>query len=441
MMLRGRDGELGQIDRLIAGALSGHGGSLVVRGEAGIGKSALLTEAVTARPDLDILRAGGAESEMELPYAALHPLCAPMLSRLDRLPGLQADAVGTALGERSAGAPSRLLVDLGILGLISDEATVRPVCLVIDDAHWIDRVSLQTLAFVARRIDADAVAMIFATRGVLPELTGIPEIVLGGLGTQDARALLASVVSGRLDAEVLERIMAETSGNPLALLELPYGLRPGELAGGFGVLKTGASTLASSLEEGFLRRVRSLPLATQRLLLLAAAEPLGDRYLLWRAAGLIGAGMGDAAPAETDGLFTVGDRVAFRHPLVRSAIYGAATAEERRQVHYAIAEATDADADRDRRAWHLAKAVSGFDQGVADELGLSARRAHRRGGPAAASAFLEMGRGNPWTITLPFAPGSTAAGPGLESGCHSAALGARCAAWPAGRTASACQLS
>ncbi len=390
MRLCGRGGERGQIGRLIAGAVSGHGGALVVRGDAGIGKSALLAAAIMSRPDLDVLRARGAESEVELPYAALHQLCAPTLSRLDRLPGPQADAVGTALGERSAGAPSRLLVDLGILGLISDEAAARPVCLVIDDAHWIDHASLQTLAFVARRIDADAVAMIFAARGALPELTGIPEIVLGGLSTQEARALLASVVSGRLDAQVLERIMAETRGNPLALLELPHGLRSGELAGGFGVLKTGTGTLARRLEEGFLRRVRSLPPATQRLLLLAAAEPLGDRYLLWRAARLVGAGIGDAAPAEADGLFTVGNRVAFRHPLVRSAIYNAGTADERRQVHHAIAEATDADADRDRRAWHLAKAASGFDQSVADELERSARRAHERGGPAAASAFLEM---------------------------------------------------
>jgi DNA-binding CsgD family transcriptional regulator len=362
---------------------------LVVRGEAGIGKSALLDYLAASAPGCRVARASGVESEMELAFAGLHQLCAPMLDGLDRLPEPQRAAVSTAFGLSGGEPPDRFLIGLGVLRLLSDAAEDQPLVCIVDDAQWIDRASTQILAFVARRLLAESVAVVFAVRERHDEhdLSGLPEMVVEGLGDVDASALLDAAVPGRLDERVRDRIVAETRGNPLALLELPRGLTAAELAGGFALPHAGS--LASRTEESFLRRARSLPEDTQRLLLIAAAEPVGDASLLWRAAAHLGIGTEAAAPAVAAGLIELGSRVRFRHPLVRSATYHAATLEERQEIHRALADATDSRADPDRRAWHRARAAVGPDEAIAHELELSADRAQARGGIAAAAAFLE----------------------------------------------------
>jgi hypothetical protein len=298
---------------------------------------------------------------MELAFAALQQLCAPFLDRLDRLAAPQRDALGVAFGLRAGDAPDRFLVGLAVLSLLSEVAEDQPLLCVVDDAQWLDRASVQALAFVARRLLAESVALVFATREPDDELTGFQELVVEGLRDRDARALLRSAFGVPLDAGVRERLVAETRGNPLALLELPRALTAAELAGGFGVLD--GPGLSGRIEESFRTRLAELPADTQRLLLLAAAEPLGDPVLVWRAAERLGIAV-DAA-AETDRLLAIGTRVTFRHPLVRSSVYRAASAKERQAVHRALAEATDPDADPDRRAWHLAQATPGFDEDVA----------------------------------------------------------------------------
>src|SRR5271168_1026448 len=376
-MLRGRRQQVEALDELLADVRAGHSRALVVHGEPGIGKTALLNHAAGAAADFQVAQGDGVESEMELPYSTLQQLCARMLHRLDRLPPPQRDALSVALGLQSGNAPDRFLVGLAVLGLL---------CL-IDDAQWLDQTSAQALAFVARRLDAESVAMIFGTRDpAVADLTGVPEMTVRGLSDADARVLLASVIPGRLDEPVRDRIIAESGGNALALLELPHGVTVAELAGGFGV--AGPLALAGRIEQSFLRRIARLPEVTQRVMLVAAAEPVGDPALLWRAAGHLGIGTDAVAPAEADGLLTVGARVVFRHPLVRSAVYQAAPIGDRRLAHRALAEATDAGADPDRRAWHRAQAISGPDEDVAAELERSAERAQARGGLAAAAAFL-----------------------------------------------------
>ncbi len=357
MTLWGRREQCGVLDRLLADVRAGRSRALVVRGEPGIGKTALLGYAAGTAQDFRVARAEGVESEMELPFAALQQLCGRMLDRLGQLPAPQRDALGVALGLRAGSAPDRFLVGLAVLGLLSDVAASQPLLCLIDDAQWLDRASAQVLAFVARRLDAESVAMIFGTRdsGPRDDLVRLPELVLTGLPDADARALLASVLPGRLDERVRDRIIAEAGGNPLALLELPHGVTVAELAGGFGV--AGKVPLAGPIEQSFLRRIAPLPEVTQRLLLLAAAEPVGDPALLRRAAGNLDIRADAAAPAEAGGLLTVAARVTFRHPLVRSAVYHAAPAGDRRRAHHAIAEATDPDADPDRRAWHRAQAA------------------------------------------------------------------------------------
>jgi DNA-binding CsgD family transcriptional regulator len=334
-----------------------------------------------------VAQAAGVQAEMELAFAGLHQLCAPMLDRLERLPGPQRDALGSAFGLAAGGAPDRFLVGLAVLSLLAEVSEERPLVCLIDDAQWLDRASAQALAFVARRLVAESVGVIFAVRagGGEQELTGLPELVVGGLSDRDARALLA--IRGPLDERVRDRIVAEARGNPLALLELPRGITPAELAGGFG--RPDAPGLAGRIEESFRRRLDSLPAPTRCLLLIAAAEPVGDPVLLWRAAGQLGIGAEAAAPATAAGLFELGARVRFRHPLVRSAIYRAASAEERRTAHGALAQATDPDVDPDRHAWHRAQAAPGPDEDIAAELEQSAGRAQARGGLAAAAAFLE----------------------------------------------------
>ncbi|MFB4262174.1 AAA family ATPase [Nonomuraea sp. GTA35] len=389
LQLRGRQAECETLDQLVATVQSGHSAVLVVRGEAGIGKTALLEYARAAASGCRIARAAGVESEMELAFGGLHQLCAPFLDHLPHLPAPQREALGIAFRLSAGAPPDRFLVGLAVLSLLADVAEKEPLVCLVDDAQWLDRVSAQTLAFVARRLLAERIGLVFAVREprLEDDLTGLPPLEVGRLSDGDARALLDSVVPGRLDARVRDRIVAETQGNPLALLELPRGLTPAELAGGFG--RPDARSLAGQIEQSFLRRVRSLPAETQRLLLIAAAEPVGDVTLLARAADLLGVEAAAAAPAESAGLITIGTRVRFRHPLVRSAAYRVAAPEDRQGVHRALADATDPQADPDRRAWHLANAAAGPDEAVAAELERSAGRAQARGGVAAAAAFLE----------------------------------------------------
>jgi DNA-binding CsgD family transcriptional regulator len=386
-VLFGRRRERGVLDRLLVGARDGHGGAIAVLGEPGIGKTALIEQAVASAQDFRVLRTAGQEGETELAYAALVQLCAPGLDRLARLPVPQSDAMRVAFGLCTGDPPDRLLVALALLSLLSDMAAERPLLCVVDDAQWLDRASAQAVAFVARRLATEAVAFVFGAREVPDELRGLPEMVVEGLGDGDARALFGSVFPYRLDRPVLDRIVAETNGNPLALLELPRGLSPAQLAGGFGLPVS--VPLAGRIEESFRRRLAALPSPSRRLLLVAAADPTGDAVLVWRAAGLLGIADSAAEAAEGEGLVDFSAGVVFRHPLVRSAVYGAASARERRQAHHALAEATDPAVDPDRRAWHRAQATSRPEEGVAAELELSAGRAQARGGFAAAAAFME----------------------------------------------------
>ena len=388
-MLRGRHHEREVLDRLLRRVRAGESSVLVVRGEAGVGKTALLEYVAERASACRVVRVAGVESEMELAFAGLHQLCAPMLDGLDGLPGPQRDALRVAFGLQDGAAANRFLVALAVLSLLAEAAEAGPLVCLVDDAHWLDRASAQALAFVARRLLAERIAMVFAVRegSDVNELTGLPELVVGGLADADARWLLESAVPGLVDERVRDQIVAETRGNPLALLELPRGLTPAQLAGGFAL--PDAQPVASRVEETFVQRVRALPRETQHLLLLAAAEPVGDVSRLWRAAEQLGI-RGDAGrPAEEAALIEFGIRVRFRHPLVRSAVYRAAHSPDRQEVHRALAEATDRDVDPDRRAWHRAHAASGPDEAVADEFERSADRAQRRGGVVAAAAFLE----------------------------------------------------
>ena len=362
---------------------------LVLRGAAGLGKTALLRYAVQQAVGYRILSTVGVESDMELPYAGLHLLCVSVLDRVGRLPLPQRDALETAFGRRTGPRPDRFLVGLATLSLLSDVAEESPLLCVIDDAQWLDHSSIQVLTFVARRMEVESIAFLFAESETerLKALEGFPELLLTGLPDPEARELLHSAISGPLDESVSERIIAETHGNPLALLELTRGMSNDELAGGFGV--TAAHELSDRIERSFRDHVRGLPVESRQLLLVAAADPVGDPTLLWRAASELGLAEGAAEPLESSGLLSIGTRVVFRHPLLRSAIYRDASQSERRLVHRALAAATDAETDPDRRAWHLSFAVEGFDAEIARELERSAVRARERGGLAATAAFLE----------------------------------------------------
>jgi DNA-binding CsgD family transcriptional regulator len=385
--LQGRRGEREVLDRLIDAVRAGESQALVIRGEPGVGKTALLDYAVERASGCRVARAAGVQSEMELAFAGLHQLLAPMLDRLDRLLVPQRDALETALGMSPGSAPDRFRVALAVLSLLSDVAEQQPLICVVDDEQWLDRASAQVLAFVARRLQAESVGLIFAARSPSHELAGVPALVVEGLSEGDARALLDSVFAWPLDARVREQIVSETRGNPLALLELARGLTPAELAGGFAL--PAAVALSSSIEESFQRRLAALPAQTRRLLVLAAADPVGDPLLVWRAADRLGISLEAAMPAAEAGLLEFGARVRFRHPLVRSAAYRSASTEDRQSVHRALAEVTDPEVDPDRRAWHRAQAAGGPDEQVAEELERSASRAKARGGLAAAAAFLE----------------------------------------------------
>ena len=418
--LVGRRRERNVIDGVLDQARGRRSGVLVLHGEPGVGKTALLRYAAESASALSVVRAVGVESEMELAFAALHQLCSPMFDRLDQLPSPQRDALATTFGLRAGPVPDRFLVGLAILSLLSDAAAECPLVCLIDDAQWLDRASAQVLAFVARRVQAESIVLLFATREPSQEFRQLPELVVKGLRDSDAHELLRSAIPGRLDDQVLDQFVAETGGNPLALLELPRGITPGQLAGGFGLPV--ALGLPDRIEQSFQQRLEALPEDTRRLLLAAASDPTGNPALLWRTAGRFGVTGPVLEPAHSAGLLDVAARVRFRHPLVRSAVYRAASPEERREVHQALADATDADADPDRRAWHRAQATSGPDEKIAAELERSAARAEARGGPAAAAAFLEQAAARTLNPALLSQRALAAAQAKHEAGSQDAAL-------------------
>jgi DNA-binding CsgD family transcriptional regulator len=387
MKLIDRQAERGVLEGLLEAIRAGESRALVVSGEAGVGKSALLEYLSQQASGCRLARAAGVQSEMELPFAGLHQLCAPMLDNLPHLPRPQREALRTAFGISAGSAPDRFLVGLAVLSLLSDAAEQQPLVCVVDDEQWLDRASAHVLGFVARRLVAESVGLIFAARVPSSELMGLPELAVEGLSESDARALLDAALAGPVDSPVLDRIVAETRGNPLALLELSRAVSPRQVAGGFWL--PGAVRLSGGIEEHFRQRIEALPTTTRRLLLIAAAEPVGDPALLWRAAAQMEIDAAAAAPAVEANLVEVGSRVRFRHPLVRSVVYGSALPQERREVHAALGDATDLQRDADRRAWHRANAAPGPDEEVAEELERSAGRARARGGLAAAAAFLE----------------------------------------------------
>jgi DNA-binding CsgD family transcriptional regulator len=387
--LLGRRQECAALHGVLDAARSRRSATVVIRGEAGSGKSALLDHVRASAVEFQVARCCGVESEMELAYAGLHQLCSPLLGRIDQLPDPQRHALEAALGLTGATGRDRFLVGLAVLSLWAVSTDEQPLLCLVDDAQWLDQASLQTLAFVGRRLAAEPIALVFAVREGAggAELAGLPALSLGGLDREDAHQLLASVVRAPLDEHVRDRIVAEAHGNPLALQELPRGLSPDQLAGGFAMPDVGS--LTRHIEQSFLRRVGSLPRDTRLLLLVAAAEPVGDMGLVWRAAQQLGVGPEAAAPAEAAELVDFGARIRFRHPLVRSAVYHAAKLGERRAVHRALAQATDPGTDPDRQAWHRAHAAIGPDEDVAAQLERSADRARARAGLAAAAAFHE----------------------------------------------------
>lgn len=388
-VLLGRAGERHAFDRLLENLRGGQSAVLVVRGEAGVGKTALFHYCARQASGARVAHIAGVEAELELPFAALHQLCAPMFARLDDLPEPQRNALSVALGLVSGEAPDRFLVGLAVLSLLSVVAEERPLLCLVEDAQWLDAASGQILGFVARRLLAESVGIVVAVREPhsTRDFDGLPDLPLGGLDDEDARALLARAVPGRLDDRVRDRIVAETRGNPLALLELPRSMSAAELAGGFELLP--AADLPGHIQDHYLRRIGELPAVSQRLMLLAAADPVGDATLVWRAAQKLRIATSALAPAKGAELLDIGAQVRFRHPLVRSAVYRTASLRDRRRVHEALAEVSDPELDADRRAWHRALAAAGLDEDVAAELEHSAGRAEMRGGLAAAAAFLE----------------------------------------------------
>jgi DNA-binding CsgD family transcriptional regulator len=385
--LIGRHPECAALDQLLSDVRAGESRVLVVHGEPGVGKTALLEYVGRRAAGCRVIRASGVESEMELAYAGLHQLCAPMLDCLDYLPPPQRDALRTALGLSAGPTPELLLIGMAVVSMFSDVAEAQPLVCLVDDLQWLDRASAQILEFVGRRLVAESVGLIMATRVPNPDVRPLSTLAVKGLNEADARVLLDMVLTAPLDERVRDQVIAETRGNPLALLELPRGLTVQELAGGFGL--PGAARLSAAMEESFRRWVQTFPDRTRNLLLLAAAEPLGDPTLLWRAAARLGIDADAATPAIEGGLAEFGTRVRFRHPLARSAAYRSAPLRARQQVHRALAEVTDPELDPDRRAWHRAQAAPGPDEDVAAELERSAGRARRRGGLAAAAAFHE----------------------------------------------------
>ena len=375
------------LDRLLEAVCAGQSRALVLCGEAGVGKTALLEYLARRAANCQVLRTAGVESEMEFAFASLHQLCAPLLVGLDALPGPQGDALRIALGMGSGPVPDRFLVGLATLGLFAQAAEQRPLVCVIDDEQWLDAASAQVLGFVARRLGTESVGLVFAARLPTSDLAGLSQLSVEGLAPTDARALLNAEVAAPLDSRLCDQLIAETGGNPLALLEWPRALTTQRWAGGFGL--PAAVRLPGGVSEGFRQRLQGLPQETRRLLLIAAADPLGDAALVWRAASRLGIQAEAAGPAVEDNLVEFSTRVLFRHPLVRTVVYTSASLRDRRDVHAALAQVTDAQQDPDRHAWHGAHAAAGPDEEVAAQLEGSAGRAQARGGLAAAAAFLE----------------------------------------------------
>jgi DNA-binding CsgD family transcriptional regulator len=386
-VLVGRDNETQVLESLLEATREGDGGAIVIHGEPGIGKTAILERAVVLARDFNVLRTLGNEADRELPYASLQDLFRPEIREVEQLPHPQRCALEVALGRRDGQVPDRLLVGLGLLNLMSLVGTRRPVLCVVDDGQWLDAASAHAIGFAARHVSKDPVAFLFGSRRLTDEVRGIAELHIGGLEDKDARELLATALPDRLDGRVVDRLIAETHGNPLALLELPRGLTPSQLAGGFGLPVS--VTLTGQIEESYRRRLARLSPDSRTLLLIVAADPTGDPGIIWRAAGSLGIADGASETIEDDGLVDFGERVVFRHPLVRSAVYKTANPRNRRDAHRALAEATDAAYDPDRKAWHRAQATLHPNEAVADELEASAERAQSRGGYAAAGAFLE----------------------------------------------------
>ncbi|MHA6621460.1 helix-turn-helix transcriptional regulator [Pseudonocardia sp. DLS-67] len=393
-MLLDREGEREALEHLLAAIRTGESRALVVRGDAGIGKTALMEHLAERAAGCRIVRAVGVEAEKELAFAALNQVCGPMLDALAHLPAPQREALRTAFGLSAGSPPDRFMIALAVLGLLAEVARQQPLVCLVDDAQWFDVASAQVLGFAARRLRAESIGMVFAVRDAgdeheVPELAGLPEVQVSGLPDHDARTLLASAHPGPVDDRVLDRIVAESRGNPLALLELPRGFTPAELAGGFGPF--GSAALPQRIEESFRRQLTTLSPMTQQVLLIAAAEPVGDPVLVWRAGDRLGIGMDtDLVSREASAEFVeFGSQVRFRHPLLRSAIYQAAPPDARRKAHWALGQVTDPERDPDRRAWHRAQAAAGTDEDVAAELERRAGRAQARGGPAAAAAFFE----------------------------------------------------
>jgi DNA-binding CsgD family transcriptional regulator len=384
--LLGRQSERETLDRLLDGAREARGAVLVLHGEAGVGKTRLLEYAAEAAEDFQDVRISGVEGEMELPFAAVQQLVSPFAELAEHLPDPQREALDVAFGLSGGPAPDRFLVGLATLGVLSEAAEDQPLLALVDDAQWLDDSSAQALAFVARRLAAERIGLLFASRGACDLFDGLPQLEVGPLGRVDSRALLESALPTRLDEHVLDRIVLETRGNPLALLEMPRGLTPVQLAGGFGLPAT--KTMPANIEESFTRRLAGLPYDARRLLLLASADSVGDPALLWRAAQELGIAESAVDTLEAEGLLEVGPRIVFRHPLVRSAVYGGAGVKERSAIHRALADATDPQIEPDRRAWHQGQATSMPDEDVAAELEHSAGRAQARGGLAAGAAFL-----------------------------------------------------
>ena len=385
--LVGRERELATLEQLLLRVRSGGSGTLILYGDPGIGKSALLERLIDSASEFRVVRAVGVEGEVDLPYAGLQQLCRSMLDTIDVLPAPQLHALQVAFGLSSGEAPDRYLVGLAVLSLLSETAATQPLLCVVDDAQWLDTETMLALAFVAHRLEADTVGLVIADREQPGEFSDLPFLHLEGLARDDARTVLDSLVVGRMDGPVRERFLAETHGNPLALLELPHALTPAEAA--TGILAHSADSLSSRIEESFSARLEPLPEQTRKLLLLAAAEPLGDPLLLLRAADKLGLDLGAADAAQQAGLFEIRERSAFLHPLVRSAVYRSATSQERRLSHGALADATDPVVDPDRRAWHRAQATAAPEEDIAAELERTAERAKSRGGFAAAAAFFE----------------------------------------------------
>jgi DNA-binding CsgD family transcriptional regulator len=388
--LAGRSEECEILERLLAAARDGSSGVLVLRGEAGIGKTALLRHAVRAAKELRIVQVSAVRSEMELSFAALHHLLIPFLGSLDGLPDPQREALASAFGLVKGPPPDRFLVGIAALTMITEAALDRPVLCVIDDAQWLDQASMDALGFVARSLSTDPVAMLFGVRDEEPQtlaFEGLAELRLTGLPEEAATQLMTGIAGGPVDQGVARRILAATAGHPLALIELGRDLSAAELAGALPLPEP--LRLGDRLEPILLRRIQVLPRAAQTLLLLAAAEPSGEPELLWTAAGLLGVG---AEAADTPGLeriLRLVPRISFVHPLLRSAVYYGAGEGARRRAHEALAAASDRGLDPDRRAWHLAAAVSGADEEIAGQLERAADRARRRGDWSNCAAFLE----------------------------------------------------